>query len=236
MFKYVYAVSLLKGVLLMNSYLLALLAVAMLALAGCGAKEQATTQQPTQEVAQEEQEAQKATGPGADLANLLTKKQKLEYQITYEVHTIAGDQDMKSTMLLYSDGGNRQRTDIVIPGTMESRTYVIDRQATICNKAQNKWTCEKAEQYQSSLMQSETTLMSYPSTYDIIVSGTKQVLGKTTTCYHVEGKNNPGIIDYCFFEDSVPAYWSVEYGPTTTEMTALLYGKDVAETVWVIPT
>jgi hypothetical protein len=208
----------------------------MMLLIGCGGSNQeVTTEEPTQEAAKEAEPA-KLTGAAGELANLMTLKGNLEYQITYDVTTNAGGEEMKSTMIQYFDGADRFRTDITVKGVSEMRTYVIGETATSCFKMNNKWTCNTAEGYTDESLETEENIAEGMAGYAVTADGTKQLLGKTHNCYKVTDSVNSATMRYCFSSDGVPVYISMTSPEATTEMTALLYGKDVAENVWVIPT
>ena len=237
MFKYVYAaIPFNEGVYDMKNYVLAIFAIAMIILTGCsGAKEEVTTEKIAQETQQKEEQTPIASGAAADFQNLMAAKEKLKYQITYDVTTKAAGQEMKSTMIQYFDGANRMRTDTTIKGVSETRMYVIDSTATSCVKINSKWTCTKSEVPKDPTAAPQGSVMEGATNYAITADGTKQIFGKSSNCYKSLDSKNSVTMRYCFFGDGVPVYISSEMPQATTEMTALLYGKDAAETVWVIP-
>jgi FtsP/CotA-like multicopper oxidase with cupredoxin domain len=221
----------------MKNYLLALVAVALLALAGCsGANQEVTTEVPTEETGQTVKETPKLTGVAAEVQSLMAAKAKIEHQITYDVLVRTAGGEMKSTMIQYFDGANRMRTDVTVKGMSEMRTYVIDGTATTCSKVNSKWTCNSAEAPMDETTKAQERIAEGTSNYAITNDGTKQLLGKTHNCYKLVDGANAATMRYCFSADGVPVYISSEMSGASTEMTALLYGKDVAETVWVIPT
>ncbi len=209
----------------------------MLALAGCGGAQQdvTTEQPPAQETKQAAQEVPKLTGAAAELQALMAAKEALKYQITYDVATTSNEQVMKTTVVQYFDGLNRMRTDATIRGVSETRTYVIDGAATSCAKINNKWTCNPATVQENPAQTAEQDIAKGISTLAITADGTKQLLGKTHNCYKISDALNSISMRYCFSSDGVPVYNLIEGNGMTIESTALLYGKDVAETVWVIP-
>jgi hypothetical protein len=219
----------------MKSSIFVVLSVMLLVLAGCGAKEQPATQQPTQEAKQTTAQAPKLTGAAAELQGLMAGKQKLEYQITYDVVSRTAGQETKSTMIQYFDGANRMRTDVTVKGVSEARTYVMDGAVTLCAKVNNRWGCNAAEVQADASKEAEQDIAQGTSAYTITADGTKQLLGKTHTCYKIADAPNSVTMRYCFSGDGVPVYISTESPQATTEMTALLYGLDVAETVWALP-
>ena len=221
----------------MKTHLLAILTIALLVLTGCGgAQQDVTTQQPTQETANEEAKTAPAlTGAASELKGLMAAKGTLKYQITYDVLTKTEGQEMRSTMIQYFDGANRFRTDITVKGVSEMRTYVINGAATSCAKVNNKWMCNSAEASVDESRETEEAIVEGTSNYVITADGTKQLLGKIHNCYKLVDAPNAVTLRYCYSSDGVPVYISTEMSEATTEMTALLYGKDVAETVWTIP-
>ncbi len=208
----------------------------MLALAGCGGAQQEVTEEPVQETKQTTQEAPKLTGVAAELQNLMATKSKMEYQITYDVVAKAEGQEFKSTMIQYFDGVSRFRTDVTIKGMSEIRIYVIDGTGTSCAKANNKWVCSATQVQDDASKQAENSIAQGSARHAVTADGTKQLLGKTHNCYKAIDSAQEITMRYCFSADGVLVYNSAETSQVTTEMTALLYGKDVAETVWVIPT
>lgn len=208
----------------------------MLAIAGCGEETQeVTTDVSTQETEQIAQDAPKLTGIAAEVQTLMAAKGKIKYQITYDVLTRTAEGEMKSTMIQYFDGANRMRTDITVKGISEMRTYVMDNTATSCVKVDSRWTCNSAEAPKDPSKEAEERIAQGTSNYAISAYGTIELLGKMHNCYHLVDGKNAVTMRYCFSADGVPVYISTEMPEVVTEMTALLYGKDVAETVWVIP-
>ena len=178
--------------------------------------------------------ATKDDAVSSDFKNLLSKKTSLEWQATYDVVSKVEGTTTKSTMIQYIKGLAKLRIDTSTQG-FDARTYIVNNVATSCSKTENKWTCFKLNKPESQAPDFEKEYQADPLKYKIVSDGTKTAAGLTGKCFKVTATGIDGSTRECIADNGMLVYMLSEYPTFTTEMTILLYGTAVAESVFVPP-
>ncbi|HLG24876.1 MAG TPA: hypothetical protein VI564_08150 [Candidatus Nanoarchaeia archaeon] len=230
----------------MKKILLGILVVMVLVLSACKPNDQAnadntakdnTKQQDAKPVEKtEEKTAGAKPDVSDDFKNFLVNKDKLEWQITYDLVSKAQGTEFKSKMVQYFKGAKKMRTDVVANG-IEARTFFINDVVTSCSKMGAKWNCYSIDVPQDKIADVEKDLKEGNANYKIEDDGTKVIVGKTAKCFKVTGisADLEATVRYCFSSEGAPLYVYFESPQATTEMTALLYETVVNDRVFDLP-
>ena len=222
-------------------YILAILLIAIIAIAGCdGAPENGEQQENPEEMQkqpQEEQQQETSNNNALEsLKEFFSMKTQLEYMVQYNINANVAGQQTSTAMTHYVKGITRMRTDTETQG-MELRTVIDNGKIYTCTTATGQWMCFETEVDMSMSDIQQAEVEDNPEQYDIRALPDRTIAGVQTKCFEIDVED--GKVSYCYSPQGVPLYVKTE-GTTEgiaylSEMTATAYSTTVSDSVFEIP-
>lgn len=170
----------------------------------------------------------------SELTQFLSNKANLQWKIAYDVATEAQGQSISMKMTQYYKGAKKIRTDMRTQG-VESRTYIVNDELTVCSQTQDSWNCFKTQLQEDKIGDTEKDFQSNLGNYNAVADGSKTVAGTSAKCFKVTDKSNKISMRECFSGDGIPLYIYMAGQGFTTEMTAASFSKTVSDSDFEVP-
>ncbi|MCK5333180.1 MAG: hypothetical protein KAJ24_01610 [Candidatus Aenigmarchaeota archaeon] len=172
-----------------------------------------------------------------ELKNILSKRDTLEYKISYTVNTAEFE---NAAMTQYMKGTN-MRIDSIVDG-VESQAYIKESGIYSCAKAPEGWLCFGFETTNSIKEQISYIPAGYldenPEAYNVMRMEKRRIAGASAQCYKSENTQDNSYFETCYSSDNVPLHIMVvssEPGVGVMEMTATSYSTSVSDRDFELP-
>ena len=230
----------------MRTHVFVLLAVLALIAAGCEAEDVSAPETDTPDTTPSESSADPSDEPSdvpseseeptADAKSafeeFFSARSTGEWTVSYTMTTTGLPHDVGSTtMTQYFGGVDRLRTDATAMG-IETRTYIVDGEITICTQMGGEWMCfgSDVEADPHAEVEAEIEEGNYVAT----PAGSRTIAGVSATCFTFT-TDEGGSGEYCFSPEGVPLFIEAGADGMSVELEATSYSLSVPAGTWDVP-
>lgn len=175
---------------------------------------------------------------GNDLAEQLGVKldahQSQQFTVEYDMESVVMGSVNSGTLTQYFGSINQIRLDIMMEG-MESRAYFIDGTVSICTDAMGYWMCFEGDSAEN-VAEIDPEIRDNLHEYTITQLPSRTLAGVTASCYEIISVQGAQLV-YCFSPEDIPLLISSfdEQNGHSNELVASSYQMSVPSGVFELP-